>query len=79
MGVEKLAQAAVAAVMISAATGQLPKLVREVQIAQFKLLKDSQESNWGRVMLITGRISKRLPDKRNSIRCLDGRTRPCYK
>ncbi len=65
MGVEKLAQAAVATVMIAAATGQLPKLVREVQIAQFKLLKDSQASKWGRVMLITGRTSKRLPDKHN--------------
>ncbi len=52
MGIEKLAQAAVAAVMIAAATGQLPKLVREVQIAQLKLLKDSQSSKWGRAMLL---------------------------
>jgi hypothetical protein len=44
MGIEKLTQAAVAAVMMAAVTGQLPKLVREVQIAQYKLLKDSQSS-----------------------------------
>ena len=42
MGIETHAQASVTAVMIAAATGQLPKLVREVQIAQYKLLKDSQ-------------------------------------
>lgn len=59
MGIEKLAQAAVTAVMIAAATGQLPKLVREVQVAQFKLCKDSQSSKWGRAMLITGRTSEK--------------------
>lgn len=64
MGIEKLAQAAVAAVMIAAATGQLPKLVREVQIAQLKLLKDSQSSKWGRAMLLTVRKSDGLLDKR---------------
>lgn len=64
MGIEKLAQAAVAVVMIAAATGQLPKLVREVQIAQLKLLKDSQSSKWGRAMLLPVRKSDGPPDKR---------------
>ena len=64
MGIEKLAQAAVATVMISAATGQLPKLVREVQLAQCKLLKDSQASKWGRATLLPVRQSERFPDKR---------------
>lgn len=65
MGIEKLAQATVAVAMIAAATGQLPKLVREVQIAQFKLLKDSQSSKWGRAILLPVRKSKRLSDKHN--------------
>jgi len=64
MGIEKLGEAAVAAVMIAAATGQLPRLVREVQIAQLKLLKESQSSKWGRAMLLPVRKSERLPDNR---------------
>lgn len=58
MGIEKLAQAAVIMAMAAAATGQLPKLVQEVQIAQFKLLKDSQSSKWGRAMLLPVRKSE---------------------
>lgn len=52
MGIEKLASAALIAVMTAAASGHLPGLVREVQIAQLKLLKDSQSSKWGRAMLL---------------------------
>ncbi len=48
----KLIQAAVAAAVIAAATGQLPKFVKAVQIAQFKLLKESQASKWGKPMLL---------------------------
>lgn len=52
MGIERLAQAAVMAALLAAATGHLPKFIREVQIAQYKLLKDSQSSKWGRAMLL---------------------------
>lgn len=47
----KLIEAAVAIVFAMAATGQLPKFIRTVQIAQYKLLKESQSSNWGKPLL----------------------------
>ena len=49
---QRLIQTAVAVVMLAAATGQLPKLIRAVQIAQLQLLKESQASKWGRPMLL---------------------------
>lgn len=52
MGIEKLIPLAVALAISAAATGRLPQMIREIQIAQFKLLKESQSSNWGRAMLI---------------------------
>lgn len=48
----KLIQTAVAAALIAAASGQLPRFVKAVQIAQFKLLKESQASKWGKPMLL---------------------------
>ncbi len=49
---QKLIQAAIAAVLVSAATGQLPKLMQAVRVAQYRLLKESQSSKWGRALLI---------------------------
>ena len=48
----KLIEAVVIFVFMAAAAGQLPKLVKSVQIAQYRILKDSQSSNWGRAMLL---------------------------
>lgn len=59
MGIQKLVSAALIAVMAAVVSGQLPRLVREVQIAQLKLLKDSQASKWGRAMLLPVRKSER--------------------
>lgn len=42
----KLIQAAVAAALVAAATGQLPKFIQTVRVAQYQLLKDSQASKW---------------------------------
>lgn len=44
MGIEKLIQYVVAVATLVVATGQLPKLMRELQIAQLKLLRESQSS-----------------------------------
>ena len=55
MGIEKLIPVAVLFAMMVAATGQLTRLVREVQTAQLKLLKLSQTSKWGRAMLLPER------------------------
>lgn len=49
-----LIQAAVTAALIAAATGQLPKFIQTVRVAQYQLLKDSQASKWGRAMLFPG-------------------------
>ncbi len=48
----KLIQAAVAAALFAAATGQLPKFIQQARIAQYQLLKDSQASKWGKPMLL---------------------------
>ena len=48
MGIEKLIPVAVAFAMMAAASRQLPRLVREIQIAQLRLLKESQPSTWGK-------------------------------
>jgi hypothetical protein len=48
----KLIQAAVAAALFAAATGQLPKFIQTVRVAQYQLLKDSQASKWGRAMIL---------------------------
>ena len=48
----KLIEAVVIFVFLAAAAGQLPRLIKTVQIAQYKLLKDSQASKWPKAMLL---------------------------
>lgn len=48
----RLIEAALIAVLMAAAAGQLPRLVHSVRVAQLQLLKDSQSSKWGRPMLL---------------------------
>ena len=52
MGINKLIEKAVILAMLAAATGQLPRITRAVQIAQLHLLKESQSSHWGRALLL---------------------------
>ena len=47
----KLIEAVVVFVFMAAAAGQLPRLIKTVQIAQYKLLKDSHASKWPKAML----------------------------
>lgn len=51
-GLNKAIQAAAVLAILAASTGQLPKIVRAVQIAQLHLLKQSQSSSWGRALLL---------------------------
>jgi hypothetical protein len=44
----KLIEAVVIYVFAAAAAGQLPGLVKKVQLAQIKILKESRSSNWGK-------------------------------
>lgn len=49
---QRLIQAAVTAALVAAATGQLPKFIQQVRVAQYQILKDSQSSKWGKPMLL---------------------------
>ena len=44
----KLISIAVALTMAAAATGNLPRIMLQVKLAQLQLIKDSQASNWGK-------------------------------
>jgi hypothetical protein len=49
---EKLINFAVVLVVAAAMTGQLPKAIKAVQIAQLQLIKESQASKWPKAMLL---------------------------
>lgn len=51
MNIDKLIAIAATMAILAASTGQLPKVIKEVRIAQLKLIKDSQASKWGMPML----------------------------
>lgn len=48
----KLISAVVIFVFAVASTGQLPRLVKCVRVAQVQLLMDSKASKWGRAMTL---------------------------
>lgn len=52
MGIGKLIGLAAALTVLAASTGQLPLIVRAVQLAQLQLLKESQASKWPKAMLL---------------------------
>ena len=51
MSIDKLITVAATFAVLAVSSGQLPKVLREVRIAQLKLLKASQASKWGTPML----------------------------
>ncbi len=52
MGIEKLATWAVGLALLASSTGQLPKIIHAVRIAQLELLRDSQASKWPKLPLL---------------------------
>jgi hypothetical protein len=52
MGIKQLIELAAALAFLAAATGQLPKAIHRVRIAELKLLKASQASSWGEPLLL---------------------------
>jgi hypothetical protein len=52
MGLDKVIAMGAAMAILAASTGQLPKAIRAVQIAQLQLLKESQASNWPKAALL---------------------------
>jgi hypothetical protein len=52
MGLEKLMSLAASLAIMAAMTGQLPKVIGAVRIAQLELIKASQTSNLGKAPLL---------------------------
>lgn len=52
MGIDKLILIASTLAMLTVSTGQVPKVLRSIQMAQIQLLKESQSSKWGQGMLL---------------------------
>ncbi len=55
MGLQKLIPIAVTLAFLAASTGQLPKVLKMLRIAQLQLIKESQASNWGRPWTLPSR------------------------
>jgi hypothetical protein len=55
MGLSKLISIAVTATFLAASTGQLPRLLKTVRIAQAILILDSQASKWPKAMTLPSR------------------------
>lgn len=49
---EKLIAIAATLGILAVSTGQLPKALKEIRIAQLKLLKESQASKWPKAMTL---------------------------
>jgi hypothetical protein len=49
---KQLIQTAVALAILAAASGQIPKFIQSMRVAQYQILKESQASKWGRAMLL---------------------------
>jgi hypothetical protein len=52
MSITKLIPIATAFTMAAAATGNLPRIILQVKVAQLQLIKDSQASKWGKPFLL---------------------------
>jgi hypothetical protein len=52
MGLEKIFAIAVTLAVLAASTGQLPRVIKTIQVAQLQILKQSQTSEWGKAFLI---------------------------
>ncbi len=53
MGINKLITFATALAVLAASTGQLPKIILVVHLAQLHLIKESQASKWPKVRLLS--------------------------
>ena len=54
MGLEKLIQAVSIVVVLAASTGQLPRLIQCVRVAQIHLIQETKASSWGMPYLLPG-------------------------
>ena len=51
----KLISLAATLAVLATLTGQLPRIIRKVQLAQLYLIKDSQASKWPKAMTLPSR------------------------
>jgi hypothetical protein len=49
---DKLIAIAATLAVLTVSSGQLPKVLYKIRVAQLHLIKDSQSSNWGQAMLL---------------------------
>ena len=49
---DKLIAIAATLAVLTVTTGQLPKVLHKVRVAQLHLIKESQSDNWGQAMLL---------------------------
>lgn len=54
-GTEKLITLGATLAILAAGTGQLPRIIKQVHVAQLKLLKESQASRWPKAALLPHR------------------------
>ena len=52
MGLNKIIEAAAILAILAVGTGQLPRIIKAVRIAQIHLIKESQASNWPKALLL---------------------------
>jgi hypothetical protein len=50
--VDKIMPIAVTLALWAAGTGKLPEIIRQIHIAQAKLLWESRASNWGSLLIL---------------------------
>jgi hypothetical protein len=55
MDIQKLISIASTLAVITVFTGQLPRVLKAVRIAQLELIRDSQASKWGKPMMLPTR------------------------
>jgi hypothetical protein len=52
MGIEKVIKLAVSLAMLAAATGNLSRMTRMVQMAQLRMLTEPINKSWGKLMIV---------------------------
>jgi len=52
MGIQKLIHVAAVLAVLATSTGQLPRILHIVRVAQLHLIHESQASKWGQAMLL---------------------------
>ncbi|MDO9182318.1 MAG: hypothetical protein Q7U04_07905 [Bacteriovorax sp.] len=55
MGIDKLISISAILAVLTVSSGQLPRVLKTLRIAQLQLIKESQASKWGTPLLLPSR------------------------